>query len=378
MIAVIADDFTGAAELAGISLRYGLTVKLYTGLASYEACDVCIVSSDSRSMKSDQAVEITRKIISALQQLHPLFIFKKIDSVLRGYVLAEIKVQAALTQKTKILIAPANPSLGRKIINGKYYINDKLIAESDFSKDPEFPVVSSFIKQLLNDEHDEVTCLYRNNGSFGKSIIIAEAASLDDTRYWTDQVDDGWAVAGAGDFFDSIMAAKFSLCTGHAVNFNMPHLYICGTTSGRSRGFVQQVSEQTDCVIYLNDEQLLLSHFSHEQIEEIKHKVLTHHRLIVAIEGTSTIPAFRLRKIIAALVYQLCDAIQFKEIFIEGGATAAAVLDELGLDAYDVTDELRRGVVRMQSGEYFITVKPGSYEIPNEIRHLYLTNTHQQ
>ena len=32
MIIVIADDFTGAAELAGIGLRYGLRVKILTDL----------------------------------------------------------------------------------------------------------------------------------------------------------------------------------------------------------------------------------------------------------------------------------------------------------------------------------------------------------
>jgi uncharacterized protein YgbK (DUF1537 family) len=51
MIAVIADDFTGAAELAGISLRYGLTVSVCLHDEISTDADVLIISTDSRSLK---------------------------------------------------------------------------------------------------------------------------------------------------------------------------------------------------------------------------------------------------------------------------------------------------------------------------------------
>ena len=50
-IAVIADDFTGAAELAGISLRYGLTVSVCLHNEISTDADVLIISTDSRSLK---------------------------------------------------------------------------------------------------------------------------------------------------------------------------------------------------------------------------------------------------------------------------------------------------------------------------------------
>jgi len=60
-----------------------------------------------------------------------------------------------------------------------------------------------------------------------------------------------------------------------------------------------------------------------------------------------------------------------KEIFIEGGSTAAAVLEELGITKLTPVNELIRGVVRMKAGDLFITVKPGSYQLPSEIIELY-------
>ena len=46
MIAVIADDFTGAAEIAGIGLRYGLTIQLAMPGVSYDNAELFIVSTD--------------------------------------------------------------------------------------------------------------------------------------------------------------------------------------------------------------------------------------------------------------------------------------------------------------------------------------------
>jgi uncharacterized protein YgbK (DUF1537 family) len=86
MIVVIADDFTGAAEIAGISLRYGLTVDLCTSNILPSNADVVIVSTDTRSLSLNEALLKYKKILEQLKELSPSFFYKKIDSVLRGYV----------------------------------------------------------------------------------------------------------------------------------------------------------------------------------------------------------------------------------------------------------------------------------------------------
>ncbi len=133
MIAVIADDFTGAAELAGISLRYGLKVSLFTRDVKDTGADVLIVSSDSRSMNKEEALQETERILTALIELNPTLIYKKTDSVMRGYVVDELKLQQDLQGLKKIFYLPANPSLNRIIQNGKYYVGGQPIAETDFA-----------------------------------------------------------------------------------------------------------------------------------------------------------------------------------------------------------------------------------------------------
>lgn len=65
MILVIADDFTGAAELTGISLQYGLTVELCNNKVEYKNADVLIVCTNSRSLANADAIKVTTSIVEA-------------------------------------------------------------------------------------------------------------------------------------------------------------------------------------------------------------------------------------------------------------------------------------------------------------------------
>ena len=109
MIVVIADDFTGAAELAGISLRYGLTTDVCLCEVVESNADVLIVCTDSRSLNKTEAIRITEDIVNAVLKLKPELIYKKIDSVLRGHVINELKAQMKIAGFSKTLILPANP-----------------------------------------------------------------------------------------------------------------------------------------------------------------------------------------------------------------------------------------------------------------------------
>ena len=56
MIVVVADDMTGAAEIAGFCLRYGLRVAFATEVTELPKADVLVVATDTRSMELNDAV----------------------------------------------------------------------------------------------------------------------------------------------------------------------------------------------------------------------------------------------------------------------------------------------------------------------------------
>lgn len=369
MIAVIADDFTGAAELAGISLRYGLKAELHTGDIVATDADVLIVSTDSRSLNKQAALQVTEQRLKEVLQLHPTFIYKKIDSVLRGYVLDELRLQMQLQNKTNAIVLPANPSLQRTISNGKYFVQGKPISETGFVNDPEFPAKSSFIKELLNDDAIEVLPYKATMPSAG--IVIAEATAVMDVEAWAAKANNETVLAGAGDFYTALLQQRYQQQQLSALELKTPFLYVCGTAYDQSLQYIQQVQGKLQLVNYIGGNEL---QNADAYIDRCADMLQYKHKAIVAFDATklpADVSATTLRTKMAKLVASIVSKAKPAELFIEGGSTATAILDILNIHQLTPVHELTRGVVRMKAGHMFITVKPGSYELSTEIKQLF-------
>ena len=169
---VIADDITGAAEMAGIAFARGEDVRLACG-SPVSDCDIAtngtvVIATDTRSMSEAEAVPETHCITSAFIH-HTSAIFKKTDSALRGHVVAELSALMEATGCRRAVFLPANPSKGRIIKNGTYYINNVPIHETAFSYDPEFPAKSSVLRERFPDAQ-------------AKGIIMPDAESEEDIQ----------------------------------------------------------------------------------------------------------------------------------------------------------------------------------------------------
>src|SRR6187402_1741100 len=238
MIAVIADDFTGAAELAGISLRYGLKVELCVGIVEYKNADVLIVSTDSRSLKKNEAIRTTEELLKRIIELKPKLIYKKIDSVLRGYVLEEAKVQMKLMNNSRAFIMPANPSLHRTIRNGDYFVEGVKISETGFAHDPEFPIATNSVKEILDNEVEVIRC---KDELPGKGIIVGEVGEVKDYSYWADKANEETVLIGAGDFFTALLNKYYQSQQKKQFEMLSPHLYVCGTAFKERKEFIKKL-----------------------------------------------------------------------------------------------------------------------------------------
>lgn len=372
MIAVIADDFTGAAELAGISLRYGLKTIICLREIVASDVDVLIVCTDSRSLNKEEAIKITSRIVTDVLKTGPGFIYKKIDSVLRGHVIDELKIQMQKTGFDKTLIVPANPSLGRTISNGKYFINGKKIAETEFANDPEFPVKSSVVKDLAGDEN---TYVLPHTGSLpGSGIVIGETKDIDDIIAWANKIDDSWMLAGSGDFYTAILNKNYKQQKQKQAKTIFPHLYVCGTAIEKSRKTVDHIQEETKCVVYINHQMIETEHTNKDKwLQKAQSVLKEQNKAVIAFDRNipANVSAKLLRCIMARYTSLLAERTTIRELFIEGGATAATILNALKIKTLLPVHEWQPGVVRMQVENMFITVKPGSYELPQQIMDMY-------
>ncbi|QCA05513.1 D-threonate kinase [Pantoea vagans] len=159
-VLVIADDFTGANDAGSGLAQAGARVHVLFGTTAPqpdEAADVLVISTDSRAVSATQAAErVTQVVQHYAAQLQQGWLFKKIDSTLRGNVGAETVAALRASSKKMALVAPAVPRLGRTTRDGNVWVNQRLLNDTEFASDPKTPILSACILDQMQIEGSEI------------------------------------------------------------------------------------------------------------------------------------------------------------------------------------------------------------------------------
>lgn len=379
MFAVIADDLTGAAELGGIGLRYGLEVEIAMEVEPSSKADLLVISTDTRSIAEKDAIDEVTKVCQALVAMKPKLMYKKTDSVLRGHVVAETLAQMLVTEQDKALIIPANPSLGRTLKNGHYFLNDVAIHETYFSKDPEFPIRDSNVLSMVRASPTLVQVKTLEEGTSDNGIVIGEVAGQADLEAWTTWVDNKTLIGGAAGFFTAVLNTlnlDHKPTTVDLQPLSDCRLYVCGTAFGKSVALVKEARQAGKAVSYMPGALIESGEIAGTNLNawatEIARQLRAHRQVIIAIDPASidsrNAIAVWLRTAMAAAVNGVLEQTTIDELIIEGGSTASAVLRAIGVARLAPVQELGPGVVRSRAVDkpmLHITVKPGSYAWAN-------------
>lgn len=99
--------------------------------------DAIVVDTDTRSLDMQEAEQRTREIVRRVVAGHPgAHVVKKIDSLLRGHIAAELAPFLDLGRGTGIVVCPALPVMGRTVVNGAVTVNGAPLAEVDAWRHP--------------------------------------------------------------------------------------------------------------------------------------------------------------------------------------------------------------------------------------------------
>lgn len=377
MIIVIADDLTGAAELGGLALEYDLVTEVTTQVKPVSRADLLIIATDTRSLSKEAAEAVIGEVSSGLEGLRPALIFKKIDSVLRGHVLAEISVQQSRLNLRKALIVPANPGLGRTVVNGTYLLHGQPLHLSSFSQDPEFPIRTSGITEMLYAKEGDISVLKAHEAMPDAGIVVGEVRDAADLAAWCRKIDADTLVAGAAEFFTAILASmdKQPSATPSADTvLQTPALMICGSAFHKSRAFIQEMERKGFPVNYLPEalaKDPAAGHdIFHKWMEAVLSNLARFGKAAIAVHPDikeGGIDALFIRTKMADAAAFIAGRIQINEWLIEGGATAAAVMRKLDIDTLYPVASLAPGITRASvkgRNRLYVTLKPGSYEWP--------------
>nr|WP_294794316.1 four-carbon acid sugar kinase family protein [uncultured Mucilaginibacter sp.] len=375
MIAVVADDLTGAVEIAGIGLRYGLKVEIVTTIDQTTTAGLLVVATDTRSMGEADAVKTMADITDRLKKLNPEFLFKKVDSVLRGHVIAELRSHLKQLGLDKALLAPTNPALNRKIIKGKYYIDGLPIHLSSFANDPDFSITGAEIHTMLRCDKNDIAVKTTEDVLPAKGITIACCETETDLKKWAAKTDKETLLAGGSGFFAAILESLEHLpqLIDHTSPIQKPILFVSGTTFDKSMQAIKHLKNAGGAVSYMPQRIVSSATPSENLFDNWADEVITllklHNNAVIAVAEIA-IGAINLREKTAILVEKVFKRIEVKELLIEGGATASAIIKQLNLTQFTPVQEFSTGVVRMKAilrDDLFLTLKPGSYSWPSQV-----------
>lgn len=374
MIAVVADDITGAAEIAGIGYSYGMKVVLTVEMAEEAPrCDLLVVITNTRSASEAEAVRTSDNIGEWLRAIGVEAVYKKCDSVLRGHVAAELRALIDSMNKSGALLLPANPSMDRKIVDGEYYVDGKPISQTAFALDPEYPAKSSKITEMLGC--GELISANSDINISGGQIYVGNVAAEEVLRIYSEHLTDDVLPAGGGSFFKAYLERKgFHHAPQPSFDGFCPDglLMVCGSTMMHRR--MLNELKTAGVVIEEMPESLYHGHVSAGGwIEHLDESYSANGSMVMRINqpvATDVSYAIRLKKTMAEATTFIVEQHKPRNLVVEGGATAYCIIERLGWKSFDVAGQLSTGVISLRPHgalEVMFTLKPGSYNWPDKV-----------
>lgn len=159
-IGIIADDLTGANDTSLQFFVQGCKTQVAFGeeitIDENLKTEVFALSTESRNVEPQIAVERVKKAAENIfKEYNFEYIYKKIDSVLRGNVANEIITMVEALEYDAAIIFPAFPNEGRTTIGGYQLLKGLPIQRTEFSRDPSSPITESNIINLVRNQLGE-------------------------------------------------------------------------------------------------------------------------------------------------------------------------------------------------------------------------------
>ena len=367
LVGIIADDLTSATDGAAAFLAKGYAPLIKRNPAGAEDAAVVSIDTDSRASDIFQATRATTDAVSALANAR--FLFKTVDSTLRGHIRAEIAAAFRASGRTRLVIAPAFPEAGRVTIGGVQMVNGVPVSESAYGRDPVHPAHTSYIADLVEPSLGTPVVRAANaacDAATQASILILDANSQDALNRQVAAVPDPQAVLWVGSPGLAIALASF-VTAGPDTR----------TATGEAAARVLIVAGSANPV-------------THKQCETLQAEGVPLVADVFHAPGDAAVVCLRapLQRqedagaVLADLAGQAAAAIarhDFDTVIATGGETMAAILERLGVVRFVLIRELEPGfpvgrAEGVDGTQLTIAMKAGGFGSPSALldaaRHL--------
>lgn len=161
MLGALADDFTGATDLALNLVGRGWRTVVTTGVpgpdrraALAAEADAVVVALKNRTSPPAEAVADARAALAALRDLGADRIYDKycstFDSTPRGNIGPILDALAADLGADTTVVVPSFPAAGRTVYQGHLFVGDRLLSESSLRHHPLTPMTDPDVRRMLS------------------------------------------------------------------------------------------------------------------------------------------------------------------------------------------------------------------------------------
>ncbi|HEX2135207.1 MAG TPA: 3-oxo-tetronate kinase [Microvirga sp.] len=405
LLGVIADDFTGASDIANTLSKGGLSTVQFLGIpsrAAPAACEAGVVALKSRSIPAADAVTLSLEAFEWLRaQGCRQFVFKycsTFDSTPEGNIGPVGEALAEALGASGVVACPAFPTAGRTVYQGHLFVGDRLLNESGLEKHPLNPMTDADLRRWLSRQSKQpvghVPWAVVRAGAEAIRAALAAAAAKGERLVIADAISDEDLLA-----IGEACAEAPLLTGGSGIALGLPRNFIRAGLAGQGGTAFRGIS---------GPEAILAGSCSRATLQQIEVHRRDHPVLLVEVEavmeGAVTPEALTAfvhdHEGAAPLVYssaapervQSCqarfgrDAIAHRldalfaetarrlvhdgvrRLVVAGGETSGAVVTALGLDALAIGPEIDPGVPALSAADgrgLALALKSGNFGGPD-------------
>ncbi|MFC0199765.1 3-oxo-tetronate kinase [Paracoccus rhizosphaerae] len=414
LIGVIADDFTGASDIAntlakGVPPEGGLRTAQFSGVptrAVASGIEAGVIALKSRSAPAEEAV---RESLAALNWFRAQgcrqIVFKycsTFDSTPAGNIGPVAEALARALDAKGVTVCPAFPTMGRTIYQGHLFVHDRLLSESGMEHHPLTPMTDPDIRRFLSKQTstpvglvpqqvvalgaDAIAAKLAAAGQAGQVLCVVDAV-CDGDLLRIGKASDGAPLLTGGSGIALGLPRNFIVrgdATGNEGTFTPAHgpaAILAGSCSGATRGQIDQHIAAGHPVYPIDVPEVLAGAVTAETLTEFISEnpgaPLVYSsgapdvvRQIQDRYGREVVAA-QLDELFAETARQLLRR-GWRRIVVAGGETsgavALAVARELDVEAMTLGPEIDPGVPVLSLGQQepvLLALKSGNFGAPD-------------
>ncbi|MEZ5645542.1 MAG: four-carbon acid sugar kinase family protein [Burkholderiaceae bacterium] len=169
ILGVIADDFTGATDVASMLVRAGMHTVQVLGVPEHglPQADAVVIALKSRTIDPADAVAQSLAALDALRQGGARQIYFKycstFDSTPRGNIGPVTDALMAALGTDFTIACPAFPENGRTVFRGHLFVGDMLLSDSGMRHHPLTPMTDANLVRVLQAQTAQTVGLLRHD-----------------------------------------------------------------------------------------------------------------------------------------------------------------------------------------------------------------------